>query len=316
MLEAFVRVAELGSFTRAASQLDIPRATTTELVKALEARVGTTLLHRTTRRVALTQEGAAFAVRAARILAELEDAEDELGVARGAVRGRLRVDVTASSGRHLIAPALPSFFARHPDVDLELGSGDRPVDLLDEGIDCVIRGGDLHDETLIAKKLIAYEVGTFAAPSYLLRHGTPTSPHALGEHRFVNFFSSKTGRTFDNDFISGDEHLELRGRQRIAVNDADVFLAAGLAGLGLLQLPLTSEIRAKLASGALVRVLTDWRVPPLPIFALWPRRRDRSPRVHAFVSWVAELYENEQASIAASEVSAGRRRSRKPRPTR
>jgi LysR family transcriptional regulator for bpeEF and oprC len=290
MLEAFVRVADLASFTRAADALDLPRATVTELVQALEARLECTLLHRTTRRVALTPEGAAFYERATRVLHDLEDAEADLGGARSSPRGRLRVDVPAAAGRHVIAPALPDFFARYPAIQLELGSSDRPVELLMEGVDCVIRGGFIHDDTLVARKLCEFEVATCAAPAYLEKHGVPSSPEDLDGHRFVNFFSAKTGRIFENEFERAGETVRVAGPSSLAANDADTFVAAVVAGLGLGQIPLTAHVRSLVAASALRVVLADWSVPALPIYAMWPRRRDRSARLHAFVNWVAELY--------------------------
>jgi LysR family transcriptional regulator for bpeEF and oprC len=290
MLEVFVRVADLASFTRAADALDLPRATVTELVQALEARLECTLLHRTTRRVALTPEGAAFYERATRVLQDLEDAEADLGGARSSPRGRLRVDVPAAAGRHVIAPALPDFFARYPGIQLELGSSDRPVELLMEGVDCVIRGGFVHDDTLVARKLCEFEVATCAAPAYLEKHGVPSSPEDLGGHRFVNFFSAKTGRIFENEFEREGESVHVAGPSSLAANDADTFVAAVVAGLGLGQIPLTAHVRSLVAAGALRVVLADWSVPALPIYAMWPRRRDRSARLHAFIDWVAELY--------------------------
>ena len=290
MLEVFVRVADLASFTRAADALDLPRATVTQLVQALEARLECTLLHRTTRRVALTPEGAAFYERATRVLQDLEDAEADLGGARSTPRGRLRVDVPAAAGRHVIAPALPDFFARYPGVQLELGSSDRPVELLMEGVDCVIRGGLVHDDTLVARKLTELPVATCAAPAYLERHGVPSSPEHLDGHRFVNFFSAKTGRVFENEFEREGESVRVTGPSSLAANDADTFVAAVVAGLGLGQIPLTAHVRSLVAAGALRAVLEDWSVPPLPIYAMWPRRRDRSARLHAFIDWVAGLY--------------------------
>ncbi|MGE5793097.1 MAG: LysR family transcriptional regulator [Bacteroidota bacterium] len=290
MLEVFVRVADLASFTRAAEALDLPRATVTQLVQALETRLECTLLHRTTRRVALTPEGTAFYERATRILQELADAESDLGGARATPRGRLRVDVPAAAGRHVIAPALPAFFARYPEIQLELGSSDRPVELLMEGVDCVIRGGLVHDDTLVARKLADLPVATCAAPAYLERHGTPASAEALDGHRFVNFFSAKTGRVFENEFERGEDTVRVSGPSSIAANDADTFVALVVAGLGLGQIPLTAHVRSLVEAGTLRVVLEDWSVPPLPIYAMWPRRRDRSARLHAFVDWVAALY--------------------------
>jgi LysR family transcriptional regulator for bpeEF and oprC len=290
MLEVFVRVADLASFTRAADALDLPRATVTELVQALEARLECTLLHRTTRRVALTPEGAAFYERATRILHDLDDAEADLGGARNTPRGRLRVDVPAAAGRHVIAPALPDFFARYPGIELELGSSDRPVELLMEGVDCVIRGGLVHDDTLVARKLCALDVATCAAPSYLERDGVPSAPEDLDGHRFVNFFSAKTGRIFENEFERDGKAVRVTGPSSLAANDADTFIAAIVAGIGLGQIPLTAHVRSLIAADALRVVLEAWSVPPLPIYAMWPRRRDRSARLHAFVDWVAALY--------------------------
>jgi LysR family transcriptional regulator for bpeEF and oprC len=289
-LEVFVRVAELRSFTRAADALDLPRASVTQMVQALEARLECTLLHRTTRRVSLSPEGAAFYERASRILQELDDAETDLGAARGAPHGRLRVDVAAAAGRHVIAPALPAFFERYPGIRLEFGSTDRPVELLLEGVDCVIRGGLVHDDSLVARKLTDLAVATCAAPAYLARHGTPSSAAALDGHRFVNFFSAKTGRVFENEFERDGEAVSLAGESIIACNDADTFVAATVAGLGLAQLPLSLHVRGLIDASALQVVLPDWRVPPLPLYALWPRRRDRSARLHAFVDWVSGLY--------------------------
>lgn len=307
MLEAFEKVAELGSFTRAAERLALPRATVTELVQALEARVGTTLLHRTTRRVSLTPEGADFLERTSRILEDLEDAEDALSGARKSVRGRLRVDVSAASGRHVLAPRLPELFALHPELEIELGSSDRPVDLVGEGVDCVIRGGDVHDDTLVARKLATYESITCASPAYLRAHGVPRSPADLGGHVFVNFFSAKTGRVFDNDFVRGDETVSLRGRHRVAANDADTYVALAVAGLGLVQVPWTKHTQSLLETKQLVRVLADWHVPELPVHALWPKRRDRSARIHAFVSWAADIYAEEAGPHGATRKRTKRR---------
>ena len=304
MLEVFVRVADLASFTRAADALDLPRATVTELVQALEARLECTLLHRTTRRVALTPEGAAFYERATRILQELEDAESDLGGARATPRGRLRVDVPAAAGRHVIAPALPDFLARYPGIELELGSSDRPVELLVEGVDCVIRGGLVHDETLVARKLFELEVATCAAPAYLERHGVPSSAEDLGGHRFVNFFSAKTGRVFENEFERRGETVRATGPSSLAANDSDTFIAAVVAGLGLGQIPLTAYVRGLIAAGALRTVLEDWSVPSLPLYAMWPRRRDRSARLRAFVEWVTALYRGPTAASAGAMTGA------------
>jgi LysR family transcriptional regulator for bpeEF and oprC len=285
-MEVFARVAELGSFTRAADALRQPRSTVTARVQALEARLGVKLLHRTTRRVSLTPDGAAYLREARRLLREVDELESGLGTAAASPRGRVRVDVPAAAGRHVIVPALPSFFARYPDVVLELGSSDRPVDLLAEGVDCVLRGGEVHDESLAARKLAELSVVTCASPAYLAAHGTPRTLDDLEEHTFVAFFSPRTGRTFDPEF--GDRPYP--ARHQLAVNDADAWLAAALAGLGLVQLPVSHVIRGHLDRGELVRVLADHDCGSLPLHALYPRSRRLPARVRVFLDWVAELY--------------------------
>jgi LysR family transcriptional regulator for bpeEF and oprC len=285
-MEVFARVAELGSFTRAADALRMPRSTVTAQVQALEARLGVKLLHRTTRKVTLTPDGTSYLREARRILREVDELESGLGKAAASPRGRVRVDVPAAAGRHIIVPALPSFFARYPDIVLELGSSDRPVDLVAEGVDCVIRGGDVHDESLAARKLADLPVVTCASPAYLADHGVPATLDDLDGHVFVSFFSPRTGRTFDPDF--GPRTFPVR--HRLAVNDADAWLAAALAGLGLVQLPVSAYIRAHLDRGELVQVLADHDAGSLPVHVLYPRSRRLPARVRVFVDWVVELY--------------------------
>lgn len=289
-MEVFTRVAETGSFTAAAQSLRIPRASATTRVQALEARLGVKLLHRTTRRVSLTGDGAVYFEECRRLLKELAALEDSLGAAAARPRGRLRVDVPVSAARNLLAPALPTFLAQNPEVVVELGSTDRAVDLVAEGIDCVIRGGEAHDESLAARRLGALPVITCAAPVYLRRHGTPRSPHELAGHHFVNYFSSRSGRVFEVDFARGDEDLSFHAPHRVAANDAETWIALALAGLGLLQVPAGPHVRRLVREGKLKRVLKDWAAPPLPMAVLYPPTRSLPARVRAFIDWVVVLY--------------------------
>lgn len=302
-IEVFIQVAELGGFTRAAETLGLPRASVTAAVQALEARLQVKLLHRTTRRAALTPDGAAYLEEARRLLRELGELEGSLGGAVRSPRGRLRVDVTASAGRHIVAPALPTFLARYPELIVELGSGDRPVDLLGEGVDCVIRGGETFDDTLVGRKLGEMPVITCAAPSYLAEHGTPTHPTELSNHLHVGFFSPRTRRIFDLDFERAGEAHTIRPAHRLAANDADTWIAAAVAGLGVIQTPFSRNARTHCERGELVRILPDWRVEPLPISVLWPRDKHVVARVRAFVDWVAELYADEFRTAAAAELA-------------
>lgn len=307
-MEVFIQVAELGSFTRAAEALQLPRASVTAAVQALEARLQVKLLHRTTRKAALTTDGAAYLEEARRLLRELAELEGNLGGAVRSPRGRLRVDVTANAGRHLLAPALSQFLARYPDLTVELGSGDRPVDLISEGVDCVIRGGDVVDDTLVGRQLGEMPVITCAAPDYLATHGTPKHPDELGAHVHVGFFSPRTRRVFALDFERDGEVHTLRPPHRLAANDADTWVAAAVAGLGLVQTPYSRNVRAHCERGELVRVLPEWRVASLPIAVLWPRDKHVVARVRAFVDWVTTLYAAEFRTAAEAEAATRRPR--------
>jgi len=288
-VEVFARVAELGSFRRAAASLRMPNATVSLAVQELEARLGVRLLQRTTRRVALTPEGAAYLEESSRILRDLEALDAGLRQMATAPRGRVRADVPAAAGRHVLAPALPGFFMRYPEITVELGSTDRPVDLLAEGVDCAVRGGEVHDESLVARRLGALPVLTCAAPSYLDERGPPEHPDRLDGHTWVNFFSPRSGRIFEVDL--GDRSFV--PPHRVAANDADTWLALTVAGLGIAQIPLSAQVRRHLARGELVPVLRDWPAQPLPLVVLYVRDRQLAARVRVFIEWVVEVYDAE-----------------------
>ncbi len=299
-MEVFTHVVQLGSFTRAAEALHLPKARVSTLVQELEAHLGVKLLHRTTRRLHLTDDGTAYHQRALALLQELHELEGEVTRAVRSQAGRLRVDVPAAVGRHVIGPALPGFFRRHPQIALELGSSDRPVDLIAEGVDCVIRGGLVHDESLVARKLGSLPVVTCAAPSYLASMGRPETLQDLDRHMFVNFFSAKTGRVFPFDFDDGNGVQQISRPHWVCANDADTYVAAGVAGMGLMQVPRSRVVREHLRSGRLVPLLQAWDAGNLALNILYPRNRHLSARVRAFVDWVTELYASEFAAVAGA----------------
>ncbi len=291
-MHTFALVAQLGSFTKAANALQLPNASVSTLVAQLEAHLQTKLLARTTRRLSLTDDGAAYLERVQRLLGDVDELETQLRGAHTSPRGRLRVDVPAAAGRHVIAAALPQFFAQYPDISIDIGSSDRPVDLVMEGVDCVIRGGAVHDESLVARKLGAFKVITCAAPSYLAQYGTPlTIDQVQTQHTAVNFFSAKTGKVFAFDFENKQGHpTALQLSHRAAANDADTHVALTCAGLGLAQLPLTAHVKALLDNGSLVQVLPQFHAGELPLYVMYPRNRHLSARLRAFVDWVLVLY--------------------------
>lgn len=292
-MEVFVQVVEQSSFTRAARALRLPKASATTYVQSLESHLGVKLLNRTTRRLSLTLEGSLYYEEASRLLRSLAGLEDDLARAAASPTGRLRIDVPAVLGRHVLAPALPEFLQRHPGLVLEIGSGDRPVDLMSGAIDCVVRGGEVHDEALVARKLGSLPVVTCAAPSYLAQAGRPEHPGTLTEHTFVHFFSPKTGRVFEVDFSRGEQDYELTPPHRVAANDADTWIALAVAGLGLIQAPCSTVLRDHLRAGRVVRVLQDWSAESLPMAILYPRNRHLPARVRVFIEWFVDLYARE-----------------------
>lgn len=291
-MRVFNRVVETGSFTRAADTLDMPKPTVTKLIQQLEAHLRVKLLNRTTRKVIVTPDGATYYERAQRVLADVDEMEATLSASRAAPRGRLRIDVGAAMARFMLIPALADFHARYPDVQIDLGVGDRPVDLIADNVDCVIRGGTITDQSLVARRLATLPCITAASPAYLAKHGTPAHPDALqpgGGHRMVPFFSALTGRAYPADFRRGDERIELHGDYVIAVNDSNAYLGAAVAGLGIVQAP-TMMLADALADGSLVRVLDDWETDGLPIHLVYPPNRHIGVKLRVFVDWIAERF--------------------------
>jgi LysR family transcriptional regulator, regulator for bpeEF and oprC len=224
-----------------------------------------------------------------RLFSGVRDAEASLSRPRLSPSGRLRVDSPTGLSSEILVPALPDFFERYPDIMLELGSSDRPVDLVEEGVDCAVRGGALGDTSLIARRVGVVNFLTAASPAYIARHGMPQHPRDLDRHRCVNYFSAKTGKIFDWDFNRGDERIEVPMRGVIALNDSNAYVEAGLAGLGIIQ--MTDYLLDKhVATGRMVQVLADWRSDPLPIHVVYPQNRHLSAKVRVFVEWVAELF--------------------------
>lgn len=289
-MQAFARVVETGSFTKAAQTLQMGRTRVTELVQQLEAHLQVRLLNRTTRRVALSAEGELYYPRAVALLLDLEDTESSLAQIRTAPRGRLRIDVPSPFARLLLVPALPDFHARYPDIELHIGVSDREVDLIGDNVDCVIRGGEPIGLSLVARPIGELAFGLHAAPSYLQRHGMPTHPQQLQAlpHRMVGFLRPRTGRARTLQLQRDDEVVAVQGGQQLAVDDGDAYLAAGLAGLGVVCVP-TYMSAPHVMRGELVPVCTDWQAPPMPMHVMFPPNRHVSQRLRVFIDWVVRL---------------------------
>ncbi|MCC4620108.1 LysR family transcriptional regulator [Xanthomonas cassavae CFBP 4642] len=289
-MQAFARVVEAGSFTKAADTLQMSRASVTQLVQQLEARLRVTLLNRTTRRVAVTADGVAYYERVVRLLADMDDAETSLSDASRVPRGRLRVDVPSPLARLILMPDVPAFHARYPDIQLDMGVSDRTVDVIGKNVDCVVRGGPITDQSLVARKVAELQAGIYAAPRYLQQCGVPEHPHGLEDshHRSVGFMRAAAGKTLVPVLHRAQETVQMHVRHVVATDDGNAYLAAGLAGMGLLWLP-TYMAAEQLASGDLVAIFPDWQVDPMPLYVAFPPNRHVSVKVRVFIDWVAAL---------------------------
>jgi DNA-binding transcriptional LysR family regulator len=282
-MRIFVRVMERRSFTQAAEDLQVPRATVTNAVKRLEERLGTRLLERTTRSVSPTLDGEAYYQRCVRLLTDMEEAEDAFKNA--APKGLLRVNLQGTLARHFVVPALPEFLERYPGIELHIGEGDRLVDLVREGIDCVLRAGNLQDSSMVARRVADLEQVTCASPAYLKRQGIPKTLDDLKGHCVVNYVSSATGKPMPLEFVVDGGIKLIALPARVSVSGADVYTDAAIAGLGLIQVP-RYRIAEQLATGALRVVLAGRPPPPLPVSVLYPQSRQLSPRVRVFADWL------------------------------
>lgn len=288
LLRIFVRVVECASFTRAAETLTLPRSSVSAAVQELEGRLGARLLHRTTRKVAPTQDGAALYERCPRLIADMEEVEDLFRHTRAGPSGRLRVNVPGRIGRLIIAPALPDFLERYPGIDIELGVTDRAVDLVEDSIDCVLRVGPLQDSGLIARPVGDLPLINAASPAYLARHGLPCAPRDLAAHLAVNYASPSSGRIEDWEWIEDGALHTMPVRGRVTVNSAEAYIACCLAGLGLIQIP-AYDVRRHLDEGRLVEVMPGHRAAPMPMTLLYPHRRHLSRRLQVFLDWLQAL---------------------------
>jgi LysR family transcriptional regulator, regulator for bpeEF and oprC len=288
LFRIFARVVETASFTRAADTLKMPRSTISTAIQELEARVGTRLLARTTRSVSVTPNGAAFYDHCVRLVTDVEEVEalfrrDEIGP-----QGVLRVNLPGRIGRLIVAPALPAFLERYPAVDIELGMTDRAVNLIEDGIDCVLRVGPLQDSGLIGRKIGDLALINVASPAYIHRHGSPACPADLKHHHVIRYASPSSGRVEDWEWVEDGDMHTMAVSGRVTVNSAEASIACCLAGLGLIQIP-AYDVKRHLSTGELAEVMPQWRAEPLPMTILYPHRKHVSRRLQAFMEWVVPL---------------------------
>lgn len=287
-MQLFVRVAELASFSRAAESLSLPRGSVSRQIQALEDELGARLLHRTTRRVQLTQDGMVYYERARDLLANLDELDTLFQRDPASISGRLRVDMPVPVATKMVLPRLPAFLQKHPGIELELSSSDRLVDVIQEGFDCVVRIGELSDSGLVARPLGQLTVLNCASPDYLTRFGWPESPEELASHALVHYVPTMGIRPQGFEIWRDGQSQWIKTGGVVTVNSTESYHAACLAGLGIIQAPRVG-VREALRSGKLVEILPQYRASPMPVSLIWPHRRNLSRRVHLFMAWLSEI---------------------------
>jgi len=285
-MQLFTRIVDLGSFTKAADALQLPRASVSLALQQLELRLGVRLLNRTTRHVSPTLDGQAYYLRCQQILQDVGETEELFSSTRLNPKGRLRVDMQGNQAQRFVLPYLGDFHARYPDIELEIGLGDRFVDLVREGVDCVLRSGEPKDSSMVGRRVAQLRQVTCASRDYIARRGLPRTLEEFAGHQAVNYVGN-SGRMLPFDFIVDGEARSLMLRGPVSVNSANAYGACCLAGLGFIQAP-RYNFEADLQSGALVEVFPDWQPAPMPVYVLYPHARQLSSRVRVFVDWLAE----------------------------
>lgn len=290
-MRAFARVIDTGSFSRASDQLGLPRSTVSKLIGDLEVHLGNKLMHRTTRTVAATAEGMAYYQQSVRLLAELDAMDHAMRGQKRKPRGHLRIDAPASFATSLLIPALPAFHREYPDITLALGVSDRPANIVGEGVDCVIRAGEVQQLSMVGRKLLDLHYGTYASPAYLERAGTPRTPADLAQHVRLGYFFAATTKPNPLVFERCDERLEIEVSE-LSTNDGNGLLALLRAGLGIGQ-HFTRMVQPAIDAGELTPVLQEWRRPAMPFHILYPPNRHQNARLTVFVDWLIDTFRDQ-----------------------
>lgn len=287
-MQLFVRVAELSSFSNAAESMGLPKGSVSRQIQALETELGTQLLHRTTRRVQLTQDGMVYYERAKDLLANIEELDGMFLHDPSTISGRLRVDMPVAVAKNLVIPRLPDFLQHYPGIELELSSSDRLVDVIREGFDCVVRVGTLKDSGLIARQLGRLSMINCASPDYLARFGYPESLEDLSSHALVHYAVNIGARPQGFEVWLDNQTRWVKTGGILTVNSTETYHAACVAGLGIIQVPRVG-VREALRNGKLVEILPQYRAEPMPVSLIYPHRRNLSRRVHLFMEWLSTV---------------------------
>ncbi|MFM9925975.1 LysR family transcriptional regulator [Variovorax sp. H27-G14] len=288
-MKVFLRVVEANSFVRAAESLSLPTSSVTESVKALEKHLKARLLNRTTRSLSLTPAGELYVLRCREILDLIETTENSLNQSAQKPEGRLRVDMPSGIAHSVILPNLKEFIDRFPGIYLNIGVNDRQVDLIQDGVDCVIRTGKLQNSTLVARRIKDFNWVTCGSPSYLERHGIPNVLEDLSTHNSVHYLSNTNRHGNEFLFLKNHEKVVVPMNGAMAVNETELYLKLCLEGYGLVQI---AEILAieHLRADRLVEVLSNFRPAPVPVSLVYPNQKLLSPATRAFADWAIELF--------------------------
>lgn len=285
-MHLFTRIVELGSFTKAADELQLPRASVSLAIQQLETRLGVRLLQRTTRQVSTTPDGQAFYLRCQQILLDVEDAETVFQNSGARPRGKLRVDLQGTQALHFVLPRLGEFHRNYPEIELDIGLGDRFVDLVREGVDCVLRSGEPKDSSMVGRRVATLALVTCASADYLQRCGMPDTLADFQQHQAVNYVGAQ-GRILPFEFLQDGQPLSLQLPGAVSVSSAHAYSACCLAGLGFIQVP-RYHVAEHLHSGRLVEVFPQWAPAAMPVSVLYPHARHLSSRVRVFIDWLAD----------------------------
>ncbi|WP_019881535.1 MULTISPECIES: LysR family transcriptional regulator [unclassified Methylophilus] len=291
-LKRFMRVAELGSFTKAADSLGLPKASISLAVQQLESKLQTQLFHRTTRKVQLTPDGQLFYEKSKDVLSEIEELETLFISDDSQISGVVRVNLSQPMARHLLIPALPAFLRRYPNLNIEVSSEDRKVDLVSEGYDCVVRTGEVEESGMMMRKIGEMQQSNFVSPGYLAQYGTPKSIDDLQQYYLIHYQTSSNKRFDAFEYQLEGELHRIKMPSRICVNNTDAYRAACVAGLGIMQAPKLGAMEM-LNSGLLVEILPAWTAPSMAVSMLFPHRRNLSKRVRIFMDWLSDVIQNE-----------------------
>lgn len=293
-MATFVAVVDTGSFTRAAEAFSLPKSRVSQRISDLEAELGIRLLQRSTRALSLTKDGEVYLERCRQILLDITEVEDALKGSDSTPTGSIHVDVLTSIARWVIAPQMPAFQALFPNLTVRLGSSDRVSSLLEEGIDCAIRGGSLEDSEMVARHVADVAIGLYASPSYLKKAPLLQAPESLARHRRITWFSPRGGGRLAWHLENGERRIILQETELLQFEDPDVAMAACVSGAGVCPAaPFAVEDYVR--AGLLTPVLPNWHFKPRPIHIVYPTRKHLSAKVRCFVDWSYEVMQRNDA---------------------